>query len=537
MKKRILALLFAVVMITSCFCGCGAKGSSSKKNDAELIGNTYVSGFPIVKEKEELNIMAVVLSSHGDFDEMSFTTTYEEMTNVDIKWTLVSSESIESSVSLALASNNLPDVMCILDNRIGDSVFLKYVEEGTFIQLDDLIGKFGGNISAMFDKYPQTKADITLSDGGIYSLPRVTMTSDNHMRFPYKLYMRKTWLDNLNLEVPKTTEEYYNVLSAFREDDPNGNGQNDEIPFAMAGVTNAYFGSWGLSFYSNSKYLSVTDDGKVEYAYATEACKKGLSFLNRMVNQGNAAIYDSNSKWQSKIRSGVVGAFYGLDKYTIAGDELGSEYVMIAPPSAEDGSTPTISVNNQITPNAFMITKACKNPETAMRWIDYFYSAEGAMLVNYGADGDKVTKNKDGLYEFVAENADVNRYTYTPGHAIPCLMDDAYEALFAKQSEENMTDREKFDAELIKETNNVLRGKFEPAKEIGVITLDKQAAAIEDQYLESIEEYAIKMINRFAKGEDNVDTTWSSYIAELEKKGLNELVAEYQRIYDAKNKE
>ena len=124
MRKRLLAIGLSVLMLMTTLCGCGG-GSSSRKNNAELIGNTYVSGFPIVKEKETLKVMAVQLSNHGDFDEMSFTTAYEEMTNIDIEWTLVEPESIESAVSLALASGNLPDVFCILDNRVPQSVFLK----------------------------------------------------------------------------------------------------------------------------------------------------------------------------------------------------------------------------------------------------------------------------------------------------------------------------------------------------------------------------------------------------------------------------
>ena len=536
MKKRLLALGLTAWMLITGICGCEGT-SATGQNDAKLIGNTYVSDFPIVKEKETLKVMAVQLSNHGDFDTMSFTTKYEEMTNMDIEWTLVSADSIESSVSLALASGNLPDVMCILDNRIGNSVFLKYVEDGTFLKLNDLIEEYGENIQNMFDKYPETYTDTVMSDGSIYSLPLVNVMSENHLRFPYKLYIRQTWLDNLNLEVPKTTEDFYNVLSAFREDDPNGNGQNDEVPFAMAGINDAFLGSWGLSYYGNSYYLSVNSEEKVEYAFATEACKKGLSYLNRLVNQGNVALYDSESKWQSKIRSGVVGAFYGLDKYTVAGDEIGSEYVMIAPLSAQDGSTPTISVSNNVTPNAFMITKSCKNPAAALRWIDYFYSAEGAVLVNYGAEGDKVTRNSDGKYEMVAENDTVDRYTFAPGHALPYLFDDVYDGLFAEKSEDQMTTSELHDKELNTEVNNVLRGKYEPENEIGVLMLDKQAADIEEQYLDSIKEYSIDMINKFAKGDENVETGWSAYISELEKKGLNELIAEYQRIYDEKHHE
>ena len=71
MKK--ICLLLTVVMLLTTFCSCGDGG-----NNSALEGNTYVEGFPIVKEKETLEIFTVKTINHGDFDEMGFTKYYEE---------------------------------------------------------------------------------------------------------------------------------------------------------------------------------------------------------------------------------------------------------------------------------------------------------------------------------------------------------------------------------------------------------------------------------------------------------------------------
>ena len=48
-----------------------------------------------------------------------------------------------------------------------------------------------------------------------------------------KLWINTQWLDNLGLEMPTTTEEFYQVMKAFKEQDANGNGDlNDEIPLS-----------------------------------------------------------------------------------------------------------------------------------------------------------------------------------------------------------------------------------------------------------------------------------------------------------------
>ena len=50
---------------------------------------------------------------------------------------------------------------------------------------------------------------------------------------PFFLSINTTWLERLGLEMPETLEEFANVLRAFRDQDPNGNGIQDEIPFSF----------------------------------------------------------------------------------------------------------------------------------------------------------------------------------------------------------------------------------------------------------------------------------------------------------------
>lgn len=48
--------------------------------------------------------------------------------------------------------------------------------------------------------------------------------------------INKVWLDKLGLEVPTTLAELKEVLIAFRDGDPNGNGIQDEIPMDMYAI-------------------------------------------------------------------------------------------------------------------------------------------------------------------------------------------------------------------------------------------------------------------------------------------------------------
>jgi len=528
--KKVITVFFALCLLIIGLSGCTENtGNKPRKqeNKNELIDNTYVDGFPIVKEKETLKIMTTKLPQHGDFDTMSFTTYYEEMTNIDIEWVLVTPEDMDNTVTLALATGNLPDVISLVDSRLGISNVLKYGTNGTFIKLNDLIEKYGHNIKKMFKDYPETKLAATAADGNIYALPSADMRTDSQLRFPAKLYIRQTWLDNLNLPVPKTAEEFYNVLVAFKKDDPNGNGQADEIPFVMAGIQDAYFGSWGVSFNMNEKGFCVNDDGKVEFGYATTACKNALNYLRRLKDQ-ELIEQLPDTKWRNRIRSGLVGVFYGLDKYVMAGDELGEEYKMIAPFAAGDGSRPVTSVSNRVKPYSYVITSACKNPSAALRWVDYLYSTEGTVLSTWGAVGDLIFKNNVGLYQ--VKDRQIDRFTTTPGYVIPYLYTDAFSDSF-------YSDDSPRDKELLNDVKNIYFGKYEPKNEIGVINFDERALEVYDTYYNPIRTYALEMINKFANGDMNVETGWEAYIQELNKKGLKDLLAEYQRLYDQQHKE
>ena len=527
--KKVSAILLVVVMLVG-LCACGGK-----TNNNDLEGNTYVAGFPIVKNKETIEVMTFNTVYHGDFDEMGFTEYYEDLTNMDIEWLLASSDAgeLDSKLTLMFQSNDLPDVITLPSNQLGSDRVLEYSKTGQIIALDELIDKYAPNIKAMFEKYPEAKKASTAVDGKIYSLPSVNMASENHERFPQKIYIRKSWLENLGLEVPTTAEEFYEVLKAFKNNDPNGNGEQDEIPFATNGISPSFFGSWGSSFNYNNGILAVDDNGKVSYGYANEGAKQALAFFNRLYSTSLCENYDSSSKWQTKLKNGVVGVFYHSAAFTVIGEELADDYIMMAPFAGSEGVEPVMSVAGNIDPNHFIITNACENPIAAIRWVDYFYSTEGYYLTTYGRDGDVVTKNKDGKWEWAGERkSETDRFKHTPGYVLPYCVDDDIMNQFVKKAESELTSIEKQEAQLNADVIDTYLGKYEPQNLIWMPALDDQALKVINQYSDGIEEYAAKSIYEFAVGIRNIDTEWDAYMAEINKKGLPLVLAEYQRLYD-----
>ena len=114
-------------------------------------------------------------------------------------------------------------------------------------------------------------------------------------------------------------------------------------------------------------------------------------------------------------------------------------------------------------------------------------------------------------------------------------MDDETLSIFDEADPATMTDNEVADLKLTEDTKNTYFGKYEPKNLFWMLPLDEQAADVIDQYEDNIFEYAGQMMGEFAFGYRNIDTEWDAYVAELNKKGLQLVLAEYQRLYDAVN--
>ena len=127
--------------------------------------------------------------------------------------------------------------------------------------------------------------------------------------------IRQDWLDKLGLDMPETLDDWYNVLKAFKTQDPNGNGKADEIPLtATFNVRDIYrFGeAFGLYRSGNAECRwDVDDEGKIYFKDTTEEFKKTLEFLNKLYAEGlldpeySMAAYDRTTE---KINRDLLGA-------------------------------------------------------------------------------------------------------------------------------------------------------------------------------------------------------------------------------------
>lgn len=371
--------------------------------EKEMHGNIEMP----LAEGAELTIWAPILETNvTDYDTNALTVWYEEMTGVHINWITCQSTDREEKFNLLMASGDYPDI--IMNNNIKASQVMQY-KDLVFRPLNDLIDAgYAPNYKAFLDSADPAVVDaLTAPDGNIYGFPYLEM--EKHMLASNKMFVNKDWLDKLNLEIPKTTEEFKDMLIAFRDNDPDGNGAQDQV--ALTGSPTGW-GTDPTSFIMSAfvipgkNYMMADENGNITFNANSDAWREGLKYMNDLYKEGligEEVFTQDSTQLNSLVQSGTVGAVASAWQGVFADNVTVpySAYVPLLPVKGPEGvqGTATNSVGgvNQVGFRC-MISSSCKNPELAIQWIDYFMSDEGLLKGFYGTEGvDYNTVDEPGL--------------------------------------------------------------------------------------------------------------------------------------------
>ncbi len=531
----------------------GAKNKSENSgyefSEKESSGNGSLNttGFPIVKNKVTLKVLCNSMPLHvNGFDNMAWNKDYEKKTGVHIQWELMESNQNEKIVSV-LASGKLPDVI-ISYSAMRYSQMETYSKNGLFLSLSESeYKKYAPNAWKAINSTKGAKAAMTLSDGKIYSMPsiRVDMSGDT---YPSKLFINKTWLDNLGLSVPTTYASFLNVMKKFVSGDPNRNGTNDELGLVMNGADYLMTASpFGIEVAKKYDKMYVDSAGKTHYYPATEQYRKAMKFLNKLY-AAKALEWKSfmgSSSVAEVISKGKAGAFIALSISSLS-DNYVNDYVCIAPLKADNTSKVVSQTSRGEETQAFnmVITSAAKSnnkKEIAMRWADYFYTPKGYFYKEFGPEGYYYKANKDGTYSSVTEKVngklkikytDSERYQWAPGYVIPGWSKGAND-LWKDVSGITLSNAQLWNNKNGKAMMNTYK-KIQSKNYIsyGSLKFDSKAEASLTTYSSTLHKYVENTIPSFVSGSWDVDTNWSQYQSELERLGLSKLEKTYQTYYN-----
>lgn len=476
----------------------------------------------------------------------------EKLTGVAIEWEVVPADQYnEVSSTRIAAAVNLPDIV------VWPEQLVKMVEDGVFIDLTELIAENAYYLNQLMEMQPLVRKANSTADGRILGFPGMgegILTSYKDMEAGvitdpganinlHVPAIRQDWLDALGLEAPKTLDDWYNVLKAFKEQDPNGNGIADEIPLAVTwSWENLYsFGTaFGLYMTGNASQWNV-EEGKVVFQPFEPEFKELLAYLNKLYSEGLIDAEYATSTYDltlEKITRNVVGAVASewmsnppswTNNLKAAGIADAS-FISIREVPDENGLVQTTN-RWPVFAGDSAITKDCENPELAVKWLDFHLaSPEGIKLQMFGVEGmsyemvdgepvfnDFVLNNPQGLGMFEAV-----RSLGAWGQVSYIQTADAYRALYANSPE------------IIELSSSYTSEEVRlPFPDLSLIMTAQQSEDFSMYYTDA-NTYVSEMVIRFIEGKESLDN-FDSYISTARSMGMDQAIQIYQDAYDTYN--
>lgn len=296
-------LLCSASLVLSALAGCGKEENANSTEPTVAPAGTTAQASPSSSPKEEpfkLSLMLMQLQPEPPKADNVILKALEELTNTKLEITWVPQAQIDEKTNLIMASGDMPQLMYIQSFK--SPSILNAVKAGAFWEMGPYLKDYP-NLS-------QANKDI---------LNNVSVDGKNYAMYKYAapaqvgVNYRKDWLDSLGMAAPKTTDDFYNMLKAFKTKDPDKDGQEDtygmvywkESFLSMFRIVSLWFGA--------SNQFGLDSSGNVTPDFATDEYMQAMKFMKKLydeklINQDFAVV--TNAKANDMFLDGTAGAVF-----------------------------------------------------------------------------------------------------------------------------------------------------------------------------------------------------------------------------------
>jgi putative aldouronate transport system substrate-binding protein len=403
--RKPFVVMSCAAMMTSVLYGCSTKTE-------EPVKQPQASGQATSVPKQEPTKIKVALETGGlkyveqssDINSDKYVKKLEELANVDLNLQLIQHTNYEQNLTLLMAGGELPDLL--QTHGINTPQIAPAIDAGQLLPLNDLIDKYGPNLKKNVPKESWDSAKVS-KDGKIYGIPQ-----PNPIRVDTVTYIRKDWLNKIGMAEPKTVDDYIKMLTAFRDQDPNGNGKKDEIPFSARAKLSfgyAFFGAYDVQPQA-WKFI----DGQLVPNLIRPEMVDALKIYQKLYAEkliDNEVLVNQGKDWDAKIKAQAIVGMWAHssaqpDSWSTsvkAGDPK-AELAVIASPVGPSGKPGGIySMGSTVSDFVWTISKNAKDPAAIIKFLDWYYATGdkakddffvyGLKGTDYTEEGGKVKYN------------------------------------------------------------------------------------------------------------------------------------------------
>ncbi len=561
MKKRLLALLLAMAMIMALMAGCGSSTTSETNEASEAAASEAQEETQEEEETEEstdasqeeeepveeagevvetpisLPIgdgtqtytvwMGISPSAMNYISSLAENQTYiewMERTGINLEFEHFHPDNQETNFTLIVASGDYPDVMSGVGNSYSSGADAA-IADGVFLDHTDLIEEYAPNYWSIITSDQSVWDAVTTSGNqivGFYSLYSSAMMNDSGT------LIRQDFLDAVGMDMPTTTSELYDVLVAFRDQ----LGVTDGLFIQADGTSEFIMSAFGIGV---GYYL---DGDTVKYGPIQDEYKEYLTYLNQLYTEGllyaDFPFYGEQRMFTDRgmIGEGSVAIFASetAEMVSLADFSDDENFLLVAISSLVNEETGIATITEGAPSRAddirWSITTGCEDPELLVQMIDYLYTEEGALLANYGIEGETFYYDDNGdplLTDLVVNNPDGLDYRTA---MFLNLMDTGPFMINENRGTQDYTEAQLVSRSVWNADTNDYSG----------VIPDKAALSQEENeelanYSADMETYMDEWVVKFITGDTSLDE-FDTYIEGMLSLGAETCVALYQQAYD-----
>ena len=583
MKRRMLAMLLAAMMVLGLLAGCGGTTASTAEAAPEQAASaapeaeeaapapaapeepasaqepdsaleaapedyTYSgewASYPLCEPGEKTLTMwcefpgFLAMVGIDSYNGCSVFNAAEEATGVHIDFTEVSMMNASEQFSLMCAANDMKDLIGGAGTYYGSTAGA--IEEEIIIDLAPYAEQYMGNYLTVLNdpKYAAYKEKAYNAEG---QLAEITSISDD-FKPTSGTQIRKDWLEELKLDVPETYDDWENVLKAFKE---NYGCTNALLLSGATQMTNliAGYGTTGAAEASmgGTAVNMYQVDGVIKNGYQDDGYKAYLTMMNRWYKEGllspdfiTASSDGSQNNMDGLILSGDAGIWFSqgnfITQYENQARVSEPEFSIVGitdPYSPEFNPEKTthftaMTGGNAGGSGALSVSTNCEDVELACKWLDYFWTEEGQLLCNYGIEGEGFEYDENGVPQF-------SDFVVNGGN---------FQFMMTGYTLSGVPSLQDFDKSFFTYGDNVIEAFDTWGSCVddlytlpGALTLTTDQSEEYTPVFNDLNTMAEECIGKFITGEADIEAEWDTFQEDLISMGIEKCIEIYQEAYD-----
>ena len=507
------------------------------------------AALPLASAEEEVITLTIARKTDTLIENLETNETtkaIEEKFGVKLKFLEYPSADAQAKLAVVMASkSNVPD---IINFELDYVTEYNYAMRGLLLPLNAYLAdpSMTKNLDSRVDAEAKEALlkIVRMPDGNNYGLP--SYEDSMWGRAWYHAWINQEWLDALGLDMPKTTEDFRAVLEAFVSQDPNGNGENDEIPLSGAISTAAQvFVTETLGISNNSAGTRSDwyegEDGSMEYLMTSDLYKTYLERMHYLYAEkllDNEIYTQSSTQFLAKGANMQIGACRTDAPFVLAGTdpEKYEQYVAFGP-IAPEGGEPRQYFNEMYGANLY-VTKANQYREVTARLLDYLYTEEWAQIIRGPQLGSEIKGDWDGKGGWYYIDDTQTKYAFEVPEEYSGVYYWRIGAVAPMALRGGLGYSETWMNEVMSDTDTHLRAIYADTWQYTVPCFPQEYSLTQEEADElalistELKTYVDQMEVKFVVGEVDIDEGWDEFQAHLKSIGVEDYIRINQGAYE-----